>query len=65
MLSITTGSPLPNLLLFLPNLKSKIDLPTHLVICLIIGMSLWSQVSMRTVLKNLVTGLSEKWVKQF
>jgi len=38
-------------------------LPTHLVVCLIIAMSLWSKVSMRTVLKNLVDGLSEAWVK--
>jgi Insertion element 4 transposase N-terminal/Transposase DDE domain len=38
-------------------------LPTHLVVCLIIAMSLWSKVSMRTVLKNLVEGLSEAWVK--
>ncbi len=38
-------------------------LPTHLVICLIIGMSLWSRGSMRTVLKNLVDGLNEAWVR--
>jgi hypothetical protein len=31
----------------------KRALPTHLVVCLIIAMSLWSKVSMRTVLKNL------------
>ena len=41
----------------------KRALPTHLVVCLIIAMSLWSKVSMRTVLKNLVDGLSEAWVK--
>ena len=41
----------------------KRSLPSHLVVCLIIGMSLWSNVSMRTVLKNLVDGLSEAWVR--
>ena len=41
----------------------KRALPSHLVICLIIGMSLWSKASMRTVLKNLVDGLTEAWVK--
>lgn len=35
------------------------SLPSHLVVCLIIAMSLWSSASMRTVLKNLVDGLSE------
>ena len=43
--------------------KRKRALPSHLVVCLIIAMSLWSKVSMRTVLKNLVDGLSEAWVK--
>lgn len=38
-------------------------LPTHLVIGVIIAMSLWSRVSMRGVLKNLIDGLSEAWVK--
>jgi hypothetical protein len=38
-------------------------LPSHLVVCLIIAMSLWSRASMRTVLKNLLDGLSEAWVK--
>lgn len=42
--------------------ERKRCLPSHLVVCLIIGMSLWSQVSMRTVLKNLVDGLSESWI---
>lgn len=37
-------------------------LPSHLVISLVIAMSLWSSVSMRTVLKNLVNGLSRKWI---
>lgn len=39
------------------------SLPSHLVVCLIIAMSLWSSASMRTVLKNLVDGLSEAWVR--
>jgi hypothetical protein len=38
-------------------------LPSHLVICLVIGMSLWSKTAMRGVLKNLVDGLSEAWIK--
>jgi Insertion element 4 transposase N-terminal/Transposase DDE domain len=38
-------------------------LPSHLVISLVIAMSLWSSVSMRTVLKNLVNGLSRKWTE--
>lgn len=41
----------------------KRALPSHLVVCLIVAMSLWSRASMRTVLKNLVDGLSEAWVK--
>ena len=43
--------------------ERKRALPSHLVICLVIAMSLWSKASMRTVLKNLVDGLSEAWVK--
>ena len=43
--------------------ERKRALPSHLVVCLIIAMSLWSNASMRTVLKNLVDGLSEAWVK--
>ena len=43
--------------------KRKRALPSHLVVCLTIAMSLWSSASMRTVLKNLVDGLSEAWVK--
>lgn len=39
------------------------SLPAHLVVCLVIGMSVWSSASMRTVLKNLVDGLSEAWVR--
>ncbi|MEG5199591.1 transposase domain-containing protein, partial [Microcoleus sp. A6-C5] len=38
-------------------------LPSELVISLVIAMSLWSSVSMRTVLKNLVNGLSMKWIQ--
>src|SRR4028118_1491695 len=45
------------------NEERKRALPSHLVICLVIAMSLWSKVSMRAVLKNLVDGLSETWVK--
>ncbi|NMF63863.1 IS4 family transposase [Brasilonema octagenarum UFV-E1] len=44
------------------NEERKRGLPTHLVICLVIAMSLWSKASMRTVLKNLVDGLSEVWI---
>jgi hypothetical protein len=43
--------------------ERKRALPSHLVVCLIIAMSLWSKASMRTVLKNLVDGLSEAWVR--
>jgi hypothetical protein len=43
--------------------ERKRALPTHLVVCLLIAMSLWSNASMRTVLKNLVDGLSEAWVR--
>jgi len=38
-------------------------LPAELVVTLVIAMSLWSRDSMRDVLKNLVDGLSEAWVK--
>lgn len=37
-------------------------LPSGLVLSLVIAMSLWSSASMRTVLKNLVNGLSQKWI---
>jgi Insertion element 4 transposase N-terminal/Transposase DDE domain len=43
--------------------ERKRALPSHLVVCLIIAMSLWSKTSMRGVLKNLVDGLSESWIK--
>lgn len=36
-------------------------LPSLLVVCLVIAMSLWSSDSMETVLKNLVNGLSRQW----
>lgn len=38
-------------------------LPSELVVSLVIAMSLWSSMSMRTVLKNLVAGLSQKWLQ--
>lgn len=43
--------------------KRQRKLPSELVISLVIAMSLWSSVSMRTVLKNLVHGLSMKWIQ--
>jgi hypothetical protein len=43
--------------------ERKRALPSHLVVCLIIGMSLWSKTSMTGVLKNLVDGVSESWLK--
>jgi hypothetical protein len=43
--------------------ERKRALPSHLMVCVIIAMSLWSKASMRTVLKNLVDGLSETWVR--
>ena len=45
------------------NEERRRALPSHLVICLVIAMSLWSKASMRTVLKNLVDGLSQAWVR--
>jgi hypothetical protein len=41
----------------------KRKLPSQLVVCLVIAMSLWSSDSMTTVLKNLVGGLSRQWTK--
>lgn len=38
-------------------------LPSHLVVCLVIAMSLWSSDSMPTVLKKLVNGLSTQWIR--
>lgn len=43
--------------------KRQRKLSSELVISLVIAMSLWSSVSMRTVLKNLVNGLSIKWIQ--
>ncbi len=49
--------------------KTKVEeernrsLPAQLVVSLVIAMSLWSKDSMRDVLKNLIDGLSEAWVK--
>ena len=49
--------------------KTKVEekrhraLPAQLVVCLVIAMSLWSKDSMRDVLKNLIDGLSDAWVK--
>ncbi len=37
--------------------------PAQLVVCLVIAMSLWSRDSWRDVLKNLIDGLAEGWVK--
>jgi len=37
--------------------------PAQLIVCLVIAMSLWSKDSMRDVLKNLIDGLNEAWVK--
>ena len=39
------------------------SLPAHLVVSLVIAMSLWSRDSMRDVLKNLIDGLTDAWVK--
>lgn len=38
--------------------ERKRKLPSQLVVCLVIAMSLWSSDAMGTVLKNLVNGLS-------
>lgn len=43
--------------------ERKRSLPAQLVVTLVIAMSLWSKDSMRDVLKNLIDGLSEAWVK--
>lgn len=43
--------------------KRHRGLPSQLVVCLIIAMSLWSKDSMRDVLKNLIYGLNEVWLK--
>lgn len=43
--------------------ERKRKLPSQLVVCMVIAMSLWSSDSMTTVLKNLVSGLSRQWTK--
>jgi hypothetical protein len=43
--------------------ERKRSLPAQLVVSLVIAMSLWSKDSMRDVLKNLIDGLSEAWIK--
>jgi hypothetical protein len=43
--------------------ERKRKLPSQLVVSLVIAMSLWSSDSMRTVLKNLVNGLSRQWTR--
>ena len=43
--------------------ERKRKLPSSLVVCLVIAMSLWSSDSIGTVLKNLVHGLSRQWTK--
>ena len=43
--------------------ERKRKLPSQLVVCLVIAMSLWSQDAMGTVLKNLVNGLSRQWTR--
>ena len=43
--------------------ERKRKLPASLVVCLVIGMSLWSSDSMATVLQNLVNGLNRQWTK--
>ena len=49
--------------------KTKVEekrhhaLPAQLLVCLVIAISLWSKDSMRDLLKNLIDGLNEAWVK--
>ncbi len=43
--------------------ERKRSLPAQLVVSLVIAMSFWSRDSMRDVLKNLIDGMSEAWVK--
>ena len=43
--------------------KRQRKLPSSLVVCLVIAMSLWSSDSMTTVLQNLVNGLNREWTK--
>jgi len=43
--------------------ERKRSLPAQLVVSLVIAMSFWSRDSMRDVLKNLIDGMSEAWIK--
>lgn len=43
--------------------ERKRSLPAQLVVSLVIAMSFWSKDSMRDVLKNLIDGMSQAWVK--
>jgi hypothetical protein len=43
--------------------ERKRQLPSSLVVCLVIAMSLWSSDSMTSVLQNLVNGLNRQWTK--
>ena len=43
--------------------KRQRKLPSSLVVCLVIAMSLWSSDSMATVVQNLVNGLNREWTK--
>jgi len=43
--------------------ERKRSLPSQLVVCLVIAISFWSRDSMRDVLKNLIDGMSDTWVK--
>lgn len=43
--------------------ERKRKLPSSLLVCLVIAMSLWSSDSMGNVLKNLVNRLSRQWTK--
>jgi hypothetical protein len=65
--ALETGIPASAIEQALKETKASEDrkraLPSHLVVCLIIAMSLWSKTSMRGVLKNLVDGVSEAWIK--
>ncbi len=43
--------------------ERKRQLPSSLVVCLVIAMSLWSSDSMTSALQNLVNGLNRQWTK--
>lgn len=44
------------------NKERNRSLPPQLMVYLVVAMSLWSKDSMRDVLKNLIDGMSERWV---